>query len=275
MKYYIPLAVIIIYLCSSFGPPNRNLYKKDPACYAACLLAENAIEFGQGSKASQEFFDQSIDSCPSFAYSYYEKAVPYAKRGQMHLWKQMIDHAVKHEPTGFLGHRAWYHHIFTGNSRAAIADIDKLERMIDHDLGPCGNGEYHLGMIRALAYKALGSRDTAITLMEDLLYSPDAEPFNYDFLHLGVLYLEAGRVDEALKAFDEQTEIYEWASNQYHRAMAQEVNGESSKALESMRSAKALYTKGVTMDNPYMHRADRIYLSDIERELERLEKGTM
>ena len=60
----------VLLVCSSYGPPNCNLYEGDEACYKACKEAEAAITFPQGSKPSQEHFDASIALCPSFDYSY-------------------------------------------------------------------------------------------------------------------------------------------------------------------------------------------------------------
>ena len=71
--------IFIFCVVNCAGQPNCNIYKwkGDSLCYYACLEATKAIEFSQGSKESQIHFDRAIELCPTFAYAYFEKAVPY------------------------------------------------------------------------------------------------------------------------------------------------------------------------------------------------------
>ena len=143
------LLTIVFFIGTSYGPPNCNIYKSDENCYKACKEAEKAITFNQGHRESQEHFDKSIALCPNFDYSYYEKAVPYAKRGLIKEWKEMIDKAVKLNPREHLLTRGWYHFFFMHNFEAAIKDIDDLELLVKGDTGFTGDGAYHLNIMKA------------------------------------------------------------------------------------------------------------------------------
>ena len=188
MKKILSIIVMLI-VCSSYGPPNCNLYKEDEGCYNACKEAEKAVMHSQGSKASQEHFDKSIESCPNFDYSYYEKAVPYAKRGLMKEWKIMIDEAVKLNPKEHLANRGWYHFYFMHNYEAAIKDIERLDELLDYDIGYTGDAIYHLNIMKALCWKGLGETQKAIEIINAQIRKADHDLGLYDYLHLGVALL--------------------------------------------------------------------------------------
>jgi len=158
-------AIFVITICTSYGPPNCNLYKNDKNCHLACLEAEKAVTYSQGSKSSQEHFDKSIELCPSFDYSYYQKSVPYAKRGLIREWKKLIDKAVEHDPKENLSNRGWYHFYFMRNYEAAIKDVEELDRLQKYDIGPTGDGMYHLNIMKALCWKGLGETQKAIDII--------------------------------------------------------------------------------------------------------------
>ena len=75
----------------SYSQPNCNVYtmNNNLPCYEACVTATEG-EAGQGTKASQLQFDKAIELCPSFDYAYFEKAVPYLKRGDFITWKNVF-----------------------------------------------------------------------------------------------------------------------------------------------------------------------------------------
>src|SRR5882757_2487796 len=105
---------LILFLISTMfslrlkGQPNCNYYHLlgDSLCFQACELATNA-SMRQGSRESQEQFDRAISLCPKLAFAYFEKAVPYLKRGQLTVWKTLIDKAVELDPVLYLGYRGW------------------------------------------------------------------------------------------------------------------------------------------------------------------------
>lgn len=264
MKYYLSLLFSGFSLLLS-AQPNCNVYKEDPGCYEACLEAEKAIRHPQGSKESQEHFDNSIELCPSFDYSYQQKAVPYLKRGQFIEWKRLIDKAVELNPTGHLGNRAWCRYQFLRDYNGAIEDIEKLETMASYDIGTGTNGDYHLIITKALCYKALGQKEKAIQIMIDHLEKDDYEAMSYDYLHLGVLYLEMNEPTKAISAFLKQIEINDYlADTYYYLGQAHSILGEESQSQEYFQKALSFYASGRHMMDPYTHHSDRVFKNDIE-----------
>ncbi|GAB4229485.1 MAG: hypothetical protein Tsb0034_01080 [Ekhidna sp.] len=248
--------------------PNCYIYKEDEKCYEACKEAEKAIQHPQGSKASQEHFLKSIDLCPEFAYSFFESSVPYAKRGQMNMWIELIDKAVELDPTKYLGQRGWYHWFFMHNYERAISDIDKLDNLLDYDIGETGDGFYHLNIMKGLCYKGLGNYKKAIELIENCMASEDYYKGAYDNLHLGVLYLEVDEPTKALHEFEKQMEFNDISEAYFYSAHAFQQMGNPERAMEYFNLSLEKYDKGIAMHNPYRQLMDEIYRIDIEEEIE-------
>lgn len=270
MTKVVRLAIVFIFcISSSKGQPNCNVYlwKGDTLCYKACLEATEAGEYEQGSKASQIHFDKAIQYCPTFAYAYFEKAVPYLKRGDFITWKQLIDKAVELSPTAYLGYRAWCRYQFLRDYEGAIRDIDRLDSLITYDIGHSINGDYHLNIAKALCYKALGEKKKAIEIIEQHLSSA-SNPSNYDYLHLGVLKLETGDYTGAVADLKKEIEINDCLSETYYYlALAYKKCSDQAAYAKNLLKAKDFYESGKKRTDPYTEPIDKIYLIDIENEI--------
>jgi len=262
---YLKTSVALVFGASlmSFGPPNCNLFDKD--CKSACILAGEAITYPQGSKQSQILFDQSIDNCPTFDYSYFEKSVPYAKRGSMDEWIKMIDKAVELNPVEYLGQRAWYHYFFTHNYKNALKDLEVLQDLYkDADIGETGDGLYHLNIMKGLCLKGQGAHYKAIECMELQLQKEDHYLGMYDYLHLGVLYLETGQIHKAITNFKKQLSEYDMSEVHYYMALAlKQIQKDSKESEMHLNMALSLYRAHEKMHNSYRQLIDEIYEQDI------------
>jgi tetratricopeptide (TPR) repeat protein len=264
---------IIFLVCSSYGPPNCNLYKEDKDCYNACKEAEKAIMHSQGSKASQEHFDESIKSCPTFDYSYYEKAVPYAKRGLMREWKEMIDKAVEINPKEHLSNRGWYHFFFMHNYESAIEDIEHLDELVDYDIGHTGDAIYHLNIMKGLCWKGLGQLEKAIAIIEQQIEREDHDIGLYDYLHLGVLYFQNGDFDLALETLEKQIILNDLSEIYYYIALSMKAKNDFEGCRHNLEKSLKYYKEEKSMSNPYRQMVDEIFLIDIENEMTMANKG--
>ena len=270
MKYYLMLLFAGLPLLT-LAQPNCNMYKEDSPCYEACLEAEKAIRHPQGSKESQLHFDRSIELCPTFDYSYFQKAVPYLKRGQFIEWKKLMDKAVELNPEGHLGYRGWCRYQFLKDYRGAIEDIEKLESIASYDVGTGANGDYHLVVTKALCYKALNQKEKALQILQDQLARDDYQAKSFDYLHVGVLHLELNQLEQAVAALWKQVEVNDYlADTYYYLGMAAGAQGESSRAQEYFEKALQFYEEGKHMLDPYTHHLDRVFKADIERQLSSL-----
>ena len=249
--------------------PNCNIYKTDnTACYEACVTAIEA-EAEQGSRRSQLMFDKAIELCPAFDHAYFEKAVPYLKRGDFITWKKLIDKAVELNPMGHLGYRGWCRYQFVRDYWGAIQDIEKLDSLGAGDIGYSINGDYHLNVVKALCYKAVGQKEKAIGIIETQIRQMDYTPMTYDYLHLGVLKMEVGNFEEAIQYFKKSIESGDYLADSYYfMGLIYKRRGQAYEFKEHMDKAKTYYLKGYKRFDPYTHPMDKVYLGDIERELE-------
>lgn len=266
MKHIILLSLALL-LCTSHGPPNCFLYEQDQSCFTACKEAEQAITFAQGSKASQELFDKSIAHCPSFDYSYYEKAVPYAKRGLMKEWKIMMDKAVAINPIENLAFRGWYHFFFMHNYEAAIRDIEALEALINYDIGYTGDGMYHLNVMKGLCWKGLGEHEKAVHIMKEQIQQEGHDIGMYDHLHLGVFLLDTGKYEAALAELEKQVVYYDVSEIYYYKALCYKHMKRKDLRTSNLEKALDLYLKDQSMSNSYRQLVDEIFLVDIKNEI--------
>jgi len=266
MKY---LTVLAMMGCSTLlAQPNCNVYKLEgnETCYQACMIATQPAP--QGSKLSQENFDRAINLCPTLDYAYFEKAVPYLKRGDFVTWKKLIDRAVELNPQGHLGYRGWCRYQFLRDYKGAIEDIERLESMGSPDIGYSINGSYHLTVAKALCYKALRNPQKAVTIIEAQLAKKDYSPLPYDFLHLGVAELETGDIDNAIKSLLQSIEFNDYlAEAHFYLSKAYLLQGDRQKARAAMEKAKAHYLKGYRLFDFYTHPMDKVFLSDIDEAL--------
>lgn len=264
------ITVLLIFKVILLSVPNCYIFQEDDNCYNACKEAEEAVRYPQGSYMSQKHFDKSIELCPTFAYAYMEKAVPYLKNGDFITWKKLIDKAVELKPLEYLGYRGWCRYQFLKDYSGAIADIEQLEALSKYDIGYSQNGDYHLIIAKALAYKGMGDKNKAISLIEGQLAKPDYSPKSYDYFHLGVLQLETGDLAGAVASLKKQIEVNDYMAETYfYLAIAAKRENSLTDYIKFLHKAKTFYEAGKFRTDSYVETADKVYYADIMAEMNR------
>jgi tetratricopeptide (TPR) repeat protein len=267
MKKGITFFVLILVSWNLYAPPNCEIYKGNDNCYKSCKEAMKAIRYKQGSYDSQQHFEKSIDLCPSLAYSYMEKAVPYLKRGLFIEWKKMIDKAVELSPEEYLGYRGWCRLQFLADYEGAIRDIEKLKALINYDISYCQNGEYHLNIALALCYKEMGEIDKAKKLIIQQLTSENYSVGPYDYYHLGIIEYEEENYENAINYFERQILENDYlAGTYYFKAMAHKNLNQIDLYIKNLTKAESFYRNGKVRFDNYTETIDKIYLIDILKE---------
>ena len=269
MKLIFSICFLMCLSCAS-AQPNCEAYKHygDDKKYEACRATEKAKGHYQFSKAYQEAFDEALAIDPTFAYAYQAKSTAYLKSGDFINWKRLMDNAIKYDPKESLGYRGWCRYQFFRDYTGAIADIELLDSMLNYDIGHSVNGDYHLHVARALCYKALGKPQRAIQIINEQLKDPTHALGLYDYLHLGVLYLETGDYQQAIDKLKLQEDVYDLAENRYYKAMAYKQMDDQDAYRSNLILAKEKYEKGSKLFDPYTEPMHKIYLEDINAEME-------
>jgi len=260
-----PLIFLIFFLCqfTASSQPNCNLYQANESCYQACIESEKAMKYYSGNRHFQEHLLRAIELCPDFDFAYFELSVNYAKRGLMHEWIKIMDKAVELAPTKHLGWRGWYHWFFAHNYEKAIADIDRLDALLDYDIGTTGDGLYHLNILKGLCYKGLGDIEQAIHIIQSCMADEEYYQGANDYLHLGVLYMENNELEKALKAFEIQNDYGEIAEAYYYSSLVYSRLGQNEMAMINAQTALEKYEKSIAMSDPYRELPDEIFRTDI------------
>lgn len=267
MKKLLP--IILFWPLISLAQPNCEAYKYfgEMSLYKACKKAEEAGRYYQFTKEYQEILDEALKIDSTYAYAYQAKGYAYLKSGDFIRWEELMDKAVKFEEAQHLGYRGWCRYQFFRDYKGAIRDIERLEEISKGDIGFGQNGDYHLKIAKALCYKGLGNNKKAIEIIEDQLSLENHFTGLYDYLHLGVLYLENRDFDKAIAAFKMQEKENTLADNEFYMALAYKALEDASKYKEHLKRSATLYQEGRHMFDPYTHQMDRVFLSDIETAL--------
>jgi len=265
------LIILLFSFSSVFAQPNCEAYKYygDTLKYEACKKAMETKGNYQFSREYQTILDESLTIDPTFDYAYWAKSIAYLKSGDFVTWKKLIDKTVEYKPKEHLGYRGWCRYQFFRDYKGAIEDIEKLDSLVDYDIGQSQNGTYHLNIAKGLCYKGIGEKEKAIKIIETQIKLNEEEDFvgTYDYLHLGVLYLEMERFEKAIEVFKKQSKTNELAENQYYSALTFLKLDKSTEYKSCLEKAKELYIEGRKMSDPYSNPMDKIYLENIENEI--------
>lgn len=270
MKEAITLFIFMWMVIAAYSQRNCNTYlwEGDSCRYNACKYLEEAPSYFQLRKEFHDIYDEVLSICPEYSDAYRAKSIAYLKTGDFIQWKILIDKAVDIDPKEHLGYRGWCRFQFFRDYRGALEDLDRLESLLDYDIGYCQNGMYHLTVAKALCHKMVGDSEMAKNILIRYISENEDNLKLFDLYHLGVLHYEAEDYDEAVEMFKKQEALYSFAENEYFLAMTYRALDRGEEGKSHLLKAKFLYEGGTYMFDPYTHQVDKIYLADIEKALE-------
>jgi len=253
-----------------YGQVNCEVFKLEgnQVKYNACIAAKEAGKHYQFAKEYQEIKDKALAIDSTYHNAYWAKSIAYLKSGDFLTWKKLIDKAVKLSPKTHLGYRGWCRYQFFRDYKGAIADIEEFERIIKGNIGYCQNGDYHLIIAKAICYKAIGEKDKAIQIITDYILKNNKEGDLYNYYHLGVLYYETKNYEKAKSSFLNQIETNDLAENRYYLSLTYKSLKEIENYKKELSKALKKYKEGYKMKEAYTHHYDKVFLKDIESELE-------
>jgi tetratricopeptide (TPR) repeat protein len=260
--------ILLILPLGLYSQPNCKayLYKGDTLQFKACIEAEKTAKLYQFQREFQETLDNSIKISPNFAYAYREKSTAYLKSGDFLTWKKLIDKAVDLDFSSHLGYRAWCRYQFFRDYKGAIRDIELLDSLVNYNIGYSQNGDYHLNIAKGICYSAINQKQKAIKIFRDQLNTKDYSAGLYDYYQLGVTYYEVNDMNNALKCFEKQSKIYEFAENEYYKCKIYKFLKNKTNYKKYKEKALKLYAENKIMFDPYTHHFNKVYFQTIVNE---------
>jgi tetratricopeptide (TPR) repeat protein len=266
MKNLTFLLLTIPFWASSQPNCNAYLYKGDTLQYKACIEAEKTEKYYQFQREFQEILDNAIKICPKFSYAYLEKSTAYLKSGDFLTWKKLIDKAVQYDLEGNLGYRASCRFITFRDYKGAIQDIEKLDSLVNYNIGYTSNGDYHLNIAKGICYSAINQKEKAINIFKDQLNTKGYSAGLYDYYQLGVTYYEIKDYKNALKSFEKQSERNEFADNAYYKCKVYKTLKKVAKYKKHKKNALKLYAENKKMFDDYNRQFNSVYYDTIANE---------
>lgn len=254
-----------------FAQENCNIYTTNVNKLKACDYYNRAIEYPQGSVNSQLLFDSAIAICPSYAIAYYEKSVPYSKRGYFHEGITILSKAVELEPNNYLHYRAaWYYTLL--DYTKCKNDLEEYYKLKDNiDVGTPG-GEFDMRILLGVCYFELGEPLKGIEIIKSRIntYKNKDQIRLYDYLILGILQLKNNQPNDAISSFKQEMKYCKnYLDTHYYLGLAFKAKHNYKKSKKNFKIANDMFKSGKwsKRDLPYP-----VYLSDIERELSLINK---
>ncbi len=251
----------------TLAQPNCFIYDENSPERKACNLCYKAIEEKQGSKASQLLFDEAIAIAPNFDWAYYEKSVPYFKRGFLKEGQDILNKAVALKPLDYLCYRAYWYWQYK-NYELCIKDLETFYALPKSYFQTTPGGEKNMKIILGLAYGKMGNYEKGIKIIEDFIKSYDSESDIdlTDYHSLGLLYFFDKQYNKAITAFKNQITIFDDVPDTYYfLGLAHKAKSETNLATTNFQVAYEKYTKPGRFIN--INAGFKVYKSDIEQEL--------
>jgi len=215
---FIFVLLLAIYCVSAHGQGNCLIYPEKSGERIACELSYRAIEYRQGSKASQLLFDAAIEIGPNYAYAYYQKSVPYFKRGLIHEGVQLLNKAIALEPINYLCYRAYWYYSHRSYS-ACINDLERYYTLLNGPIKFTPGGDMEMRMLLGMTYAQINKPAKALESVQNAFKSYGSDTYligAYDYHILGILFYENGQLDDAVEAFKKQIILNENFADSYY-----------------------------------------------------------
>ncbi|OQP59555.1 hypothetical protein A3860_37210 [Niastella vici] len=252
---------------------------KDSCHIKACLLYQQAGNFGQGTRQSQQYYDSAIRVCPDYAEAWSEISVPYLKRGDFYNWRKYLDKAVALKPYPYLGTRGWCRFKFLRDYEGALKDLRRFDTLSGFNPSYSGDGNYHLYNVMALCERELGNYRQALqyfTLGIDSMRTKQGDAWVgfSDFLHRAVTKMRIKDYTGALSDLDQQMKKYDnYAEIYYYQGLVFEAIHREKEAMTSLEKARTMAASGHHLADIYCEMQDEVFVEDIDAAIERIKKS--
>jgi len=266
LGFVLTLMVYTTSFCSAQG--NCLIYGKNSGERKACELSYEAIKYKQGSIESQILFDSAIAIGPRYAWAYYQKSVPFFKRGLLSKGISILNKAIKLAPQDYLCYRAYWY--FQHQSYASCKrDLEEFYLLPNSYMTFTPGGDMDMRLLLAISCFKMNEIALGIETIKSCLegYKSDDYVGEYDYYVLGRLYYENGQYLESIKTLNKQLTINpSLIDSYYYLALAYKANSNLQASKKNFQEALLRFDK---KKQGYVRSdfGDRLYREDVIREM--------
>lgn len=239
MKSSLFYSIFFFLASETFAQGNCELFMKGSAERQACEYSYLSNEFHQGSRKSQQYLDSAIAVCPSFAWPYMEKSVPYFKRGLQHRGIIFLNKAVELDPASYLCYRAsWFFEY--QNYEQCIADLERYYALPNAAIQFTPPGDMNMKLVLGISYARIGKYKQAVELLSACIAENQKNNLlgMYDFHALGVVQYMQGNIPAAIHSLRRQLSFYKHIPDSYYYlGLALQKTGDHQEASENFSEA--------------------------------------
>jgi tetratricopeptide (TPR) repeat protein len=220
----------------------------------------------QGSKESQDYFVLSINADSTFSYAFFEKSVPFNKRGDYAKGFELLNKAVELNPKMHLGYRGWLRLVKLKDYKGSISDLQKLKKIKSkHTYKAWGQ---NINFLIGISYLGLKNYDIAIEYFNFSINENNVEIDLNHYLYNAIALFQVVDFEKSIQSLKfcinhnkNFTEAY------YYLGIIYSSLNKQAEAKINFNIALNLYKNGFKNRNPYNEVFMEIYISDIEEKL--------
>nr|WP_297788781.1 tetratricopeptide repeat protein [uncultured Allomuricauda sp.] len=216
----------------------------------------------QGNGLSQAVFGILNWQHPKYSEAFFERSVPFNKRGDYATGFYYLNHAVELDPLEHLGYRGYMKLRFLRDYKAALADFDRLDAMTP-DVVDAPWGE-DIDFLRGEAHYGMGNYAEAIPYFKRSISNQGADWANVQtFVYQGLCYYHLGKYEEAISSYENGLAQYDTTCEAYF-GLAQVFLKLGDTIQAKYNLAKAQETIGYKYDDIYKEFLNEIYQEDLD-----------
>ncbi|MEZ2416208.1 tetratricopeptide repeat protein [Muriicola sp. E247] len=224
----------------------------------------------QGVGLSQTMFSILNWQHPNYSDAFFERSVPFNKRGEYAIGFKYLDKAIEIEPEKHLDYRGYMKLRFLRDYQGALMDFDRLDNLTP-DIVDAPWGE-DIDFLRGESYYGLKDYAKAIECFQRSVNNQgvdwaDVQTFVYD----GLCNYELANYKEAISSYEEALKQYEQTCEAYFGLGKTYLQlGDSLTASAYLKKAKENIR--FKREDYYKEYLNEIYLEEIDDLLRKLEK---
>ena len=220
----------------------------------------------QGVGFSQSIFGILNWQHPDYSEAFFERSVPFNKRGDYHTGFYYLDKAVTLEPLKHLGYRGYMKLRFLRDYEGALEDFDRLDNLTPNVVdAPWGE---NIDFLRGECHYGLGNYGKALEHFNLSVENQGADWADIQtIVYLGLCNHELANYEDAKASFEMAISLYD-KTPEAHFGLAKTLLefGDTANAVKSLSTAKDHIT--YKRDDPYKEFLNEIYLEEIQKLLD-------